>query len=507
MELFGTTGQERRAWLDDTINNALRYYLGPTGIPERLNALNEVFNPVVAIEQSGQAFDRARNANSLSDAAINAGQGLLEVAGVAAPAAGVAYRGAGATADDIGRALTDVYAGVSGPAGQFAADESGMFAGILAKNADLDALDVAKNMANSGASRDDIWKQTGWFQGVDGKWRFEIDDSARSVNIPAAAKARDDMAFSRASTYEDAARIRSRAEKRGISLREAADSIAAETGKPIPQDAWIYAQADDLYSTEKLMQMAGSSWPIDPYAEAFRLREVMQHDDLFSAYPMAANRPLQVGQQGMAQFKAAYMPEEDSFFLQKYLDRDPDYSVGHEIQHRIQETEDFARGGNARTTVAGDLRPIDEEMDRLAGDGGWSGFDSWRNSPEGRKFPSYRAQVEEYVRRNPEDAKFARLAELQREQTALLLDGQLEYNRLAGEVEARNVQARRDMTADERRMSPPWATQDVPDDEQIVILGDIINKYGWAGAAAMLGMTAGDLQAQAQENTNALRVD
>jgi hypothetical protein len=41
MELFGTTGQERRQWLDqraDGFANMLSYYLGPTGIPERMGA-------------------------------------------------------------------------------------------------------------------------------------------------------------------------------------------------------------------------------------------------------------------------------------------------------------------------------------------------------------------------------------------------------------------------------------------------------------------------------------
>mgnify|MGYP001031748360 CR=1 FL=1 len=44
------------------------------------------------------------------------------------------------------------------------------------------------------------------------------------------------------------------------------------------------------------------------------------------------------------------------------------------------------------------------------------------------------------------------------------------YRRAAGEVEARNVQARMNMSAAERRATPPWLTQDVPDDRQIVRL-------------------------------------
>jgi hypothetical protein len=42
------------------------------------------------------------------------------------------------------------------------------------------------------------------------------------------------------------------------------------------------------------------------------------------------------------------------------------------------------------------------------------------------------------------------------------------YSRLSGEVQARNVQTRRDMSAEERRATPPWQTQDVPDEQQIV---------------------------------------
>lgn len=32
-------------------------------------------------------------------------------------------------------------------------------------------------MAAKGLPREQIWNDTGWFQGKDGKWRFEIDDS------------------------------------------------------------------------------------------------------------------------------------------------------------------------------------------------------------------------------------------------------------------------------------------------------------------------------------------
>jgi hypothetical protein len=41
--------------------------------------------------------------------------------------------------------------------------------------------------------------------------------------------------------------------------------------------------------------------------------------------------------------------------------------------------------------------------------------------------------------------------------------------RLAGEVEARNTARRAKMTAEERRRIPPWETEDVPEDQQIIL--------------------------------------
>lgn len=52
-----------------------------------------------------------------------------------------------------------------------------MFAGRNSRTADTNALATAERMAGQGVNRDEIWRDTGWFQGVDGKWRYEIDDS------------------------------------------------------------------------------------------------------------------------------------------------------------------------------------------------------------------------------------------------------------------------------------------------------------------------------------------
>lgn len=53
----------------------------------------------------------------------------------------------------------------------------GTIAGPAAKTADLVKLASAKDMAAQGATRDTIWNSTGWFQGPEGNWRYEIPDN------------------------------------------------------------------------------------------------------------------------------------------------------------------------------------------------------------------------------------------------------------------------------------------------------------------------------------------
>lgn len=55
--------------------------------------------------------------------------------------------------------------------------ERSSFGGVSANRADLGELRRAQEMERRGVAADTILKETGWFTGADGKWRFEIDDS------------------------------------------------------------------------------------------------------------------------------------------------------------------------------------------------------------------------------------------------------------------------------------------------------------------------------------------
>lgn len=103
-------GQNRRRNLNRAVNENLDYFLGPTGIPDRLRAVNAFFNPIVGLEDAGaltqQAFDPTLSTEERMRAA---GGALLETAMAAAPAFGVAKAGQIASqAPTLGRTALDV---------------------------------------------------------------------------------------------------------------------------------------------------------------------------------------------------------------------------------------------------------------------------------------------------------------------------------------------------------------------------------------------------------------
>ena len=60
-------------------------------------------------------------------------------------------------------------------------DERKSYAGIKARTANGMNLENAKKMLEQGVDAEKIRKETGWFKGYDGKWRFEIDDSQMQI--------------------------------------------------------------------------------------------------------------------------------------------------------------------------------------------------------------------------------------------------------------------------------------------------------------------------------------
>lgn len=61
-------------------------------------------------------------------------------------------------------------------------------AGEYAMNANMKALQEAKEMTVQGKSKEEIYQKTGWHLGADGKWRFEIPDNLDKIDAAALPK-------------------------------------------------------------------------------------------------------------------------------------------------------------------------------------------------------------------------------------------------------------------------------------------------------------------------------
>ena len=66
------------------------------------------------------------------------------------------------------------------------------YAGERARTANSTTLQQAEQMERDGKSSEEIRKETGWFRGMDGQWRFEIDDSGAKYYRSGDARFRND---------------------------------------------------------------------------------------------------------------------------------------------------------------------------------------------------------------------------------------------------------------------------------------------------------------------------
>lgn len=270
---------------------------------------------------------------------------------------------------------------------------TGMFAGRLAKTADQEALARAERLAAEGADRNAIWNETGWFQGPDHKWRFEIDDSGAYADVRGAV-----------------------------------------------EDGW----------------KANEQWP---------LGHVLGHKDAFSAYPYLDDAGIQYRPfpKKIENAFGAYVQDGNNLVLNSshpnFIDDNAALStILHEGQHSLQATEGFARGGSRALFTP---EEIASERARIGA------------VPEDN---TGRTSVGSAAGDAPDT------------DVALGL-----YKRLAGETEARNVQTRMNMTPEQRRATPPWETQDIPFEDQIVRLYSNASKEG-ALPALLAGQEAAPLR-------------
>lgn len=147
-------GQERRKKLDQTLGETLSYYLGPTGIPQRLAALG-VLNPVNDMEQASQKAKTVFSPDATGRERLDAGVGMVtDMATVLAPAAATNRVGGDATAAVVDSLLgigNTTREGLQDAGRRFAGDEAGalrLYPGDYIGQHSAPSLDVGASLDN-----------------------------------------------------------------------------------------------------------------------------------------------------------------------------------------------------------------------------------------------------------------------------------------------------------------------------------------------------------------------
>lgn len=304
---------------------------------------------------------------------------------------------------------------------------AGIFGGRLAKTADTAALARAEEMAAKGANREQIWNDTGWFQGADQKWRFEIPDDKAYASIAGRRNLAEDRA-----------------------------------GGPIAGYLWhspLYEAYPNLRNTTVDTQVPGGfggvsrGGSIGVSQQYGRGREEPARSIMLHEAQHEVQRP-----EG---FMVGNAPKPVSDI--KGLETDYNYfNDAHTILTEarriagVQKIEDLAT--LPRDKFSEVFSQAGEEfrsaMGRPAETGG---------ALHQVRFGSDRADSIKWVLESYE-ALTNKIAAHPHEKKKAFDD----YWRQASEVEARNVQRRMTMTPEERRAAAPWTTEDVKPADQIV---------------------------------------
>ena len=314
------------------------------------------------------------------------------------------------------------------------------FGGRNANAADLDALNRAQEMERQGVAMDTIFRETGWYTGADGKWRFEIDDSGMEYSRWGDLRREDRAEYARFRELE---------------------------GKFIDGSITM----DEQNELRQLLEEGHGAGRAEEQ-QTLRLPDFVRHDELYQNYP-------QLRQAGL---RFARLPEGtrgtfdgQDIILDESLRSAPEDTLVHEIQHAIQRAEGFTGGASPEGWQAVRQQVIDtvagarQNLDLWLQDIGYPEYvrESMNRVVSGEiTLDEHWKALEEFKKDSPFAAEIARceeeLANYENQLRMLnnLGDGEWGnsfdmYENTAGEIEARDVTARRQMTPEQRRETMP----------------------------------------------------
>lgn len=211
-----------------------------------------------------------------------------------------------------------------------AAGSMKQYAGLSAYTADKSQLQTAKELDSKSVNPEEIRKQTGWFKGMDGKWRFEIDDSQAKMI--------------------DLAGIETDIGKQVSSIMSKARKV-----KDVSEKTKLTDQADTLIS-----ELSQKKAPF--------LGKVLDHPQLYQAYPWMRDIKVVFSQMPEGT-NGGYDSAINTIEINQSLNPEQKKkTIMHEVQHVLQEQENFARGGNPNQFQEGEGVSAYEQYRKLAGE-------------------------------------------------------------------------------------------------------------------------------------------
>jgi hypothetical protein len=324
-------------------------------------------------------------------------------------------------------------------------------AGIGARTADSAALRRAEALEKSGTDNETIRQETGWYRGMDGQWRFEIDDSGATFSRTGEAQYSADNA-----DYARYTQLMNRMLTGDLTEAEHAELLGLDKKNGSTKKE-LARRIDEGNAT---------------------LRDILQHNALFEAYPEIAETKVKFAD--MPSGKAgSYNRETNTITLDTKLKYDANEALDalmHEVQHRVQAAEGFEGGTspgywnrgenydraaekyrdnrarllNGLSTedlaLYNEYRSAEREMGAML-DGSMLYDESRMDALEKRSDELYRELYgkEWFGKLNRYDRILGDAGEAVKEF----------YWNTAGEIEARDTTARRRMSAEERKNTPP----------------------------------------------------
>jgi hypothetical protein len=233
--------------------------------------------------------------------------------------------------------------------------EMQIVAGDKAKTLNPKTVELAEQMRDAGASRDEIWKATGeqfgqpaWFE--DGQFMWEIDDSGAKYLTPAEVSEESDRAAKKLSGNKDIIKenvdsLKVQSDVFEKDLKKILTGLRRENKeiKGVLEDYERITRAEDGYSYQNTP-----------------LKTVFRHKELEDAYPGVFDYSATYFEPSPYQdYKGVHYPAAKSLELRDDLGEGMTSTGLHEVNHAIQTDQGFPRGNSPETVARSRLDYID----------------------------------------------------------------------------------------------------------------------------------------------------